>query len=565
MTEKKVLRIPDHWGEALRAAHRWEWLIFGLFLAASLFEVFRFAFLSHFGSLFGDSIDGMIETSILEHWWNVIRGFTRWRQTFYFYPTRGTLGYNDGYLLYGVVYSIFRAGGLDPFLSSELVNMVMKAVGFIGFAAFARRVLRLPLWAATLGAAVFTTSDNSFYQGSHVQLFTVALAPVEALFLAMLAAAIWRGERLRAGVAGVAAAVLLAAWFLTSFYMAWFFVLFGAILLPVLAVWAGLGQLQRFMQACRRCWAPLLVSVAVLLAGLLPTALIYLPVQAQAGTHSFAEMANYLLPPLDVLNIGAHNLMWGSLDGPVQRLLPNNSELATGFTPILLAVFVLSLLTAAVRRWIIPAALGTAAVLCWMLAVRVGDWSAWRFVFAYAPAGSVIRVVARLQLFLDWPVVSVAFAGLARLPSLSWRRYPTGAGMAGVLALLLYAEQANGTRIPALDRRAELDVFGRVEPPPGACRAFFALNAGSPDPGFGPYLRGLVQHNVDAMIVAEWRHLPTINGFATKLPNGWDLLSADQPDYRDRVHSYAKAHGLLPTLCALDMQTGRWDEHPFPN
>ncbi len=534
-----------------------------MLLIASLAIVFRFALLSRFNLLFGSSVDGLIETSILEHWWNVFQDITRWDQTFYFFPEKGTLGYNDGYFLYGAIYSIFRLARLDPFLSSELVDVVVRLVGFFSFAAFARGTLRAPAWMAAFGAAVFTASNNSYYQGAHAQLLSVAFAPLEGILLAGAASAMMRGDRLLAAAAGMGAALLLAAWFLTSFYMAWFFTLFCTVWLPMMAAWSGSARRRQILRSCRRCWGPLLASFAVLALGLLPTAQMYLAVLSSAGAHDFTETSQYLLQPLDALNLGAGNLLWGWLDRGWLSSLPVGGEHPTGFTPLLLAAFVAGLAAAILRCRLVPASLGVATLLCWLLALRVGDWSAWRLVYAFAPAGAAIRVVARLQLFLDWPLISVALTGLADLPALLPRRHTTGAVLAAATALLLLMEQVNTTRIPALDRSAELAVFQRTAPPPVACRVFFTPNAASPDPGFGPVIRAMVQSNVDAMMAAEWFHLPTVNGFATKLPRGWDLLYSDRLDYRARVRDYAVAHDLLPSLCELDLHNSQWNEHPF--
>ncbi len=59
------------------------------------------------------------------------------------------------------------------------------------------------------------------------------------------------------------------------------------------------------------------------------------------------------------------------------------------------------------------------------------------------------------------------------------------------------------------------------------------------------------------MLVAEWLRLPTINGFATFVPAGWNLMGIAQPDYLARVEAYAQSHQLI-RLCGLDLQTGRW-------
>ena len=116
-------------------------LLFCTFLLASLMLFFRYDLASRFNIVYGDVYDGNIEVSILEHWFNVFRGFSAWSQTFAFYPAVGTLGYNDGYFIFGLIYSIARGFGADPFLSSEIVNIVIKLAGFVGFYVLSRRAI----------------------------------------------------------------------------------------------------------------------------------------------------------------------------------------------------------------------------------------------------------------------------------------------------------------------------------------------------------------------------------------------------------------------------------------
>ena len=42
---------------------------------------------------------------------------------------------------------------------------ILVLAGFVGFYAFARRALELPVWCAALGSATFTVSNNSYIQG----------------------------------------------------------------------------------------------------------------------------------------------------------------------------------------------------------------------------------------------------------------------------------------------------------------------------------------------------------------------------------------------------------------
>ncbi|WP_431269452.1 hypothetical protein [Dankookia sp. P2] len=123
-----------------------------------------------FTLLLGDRHDGVIALSILEHWYNALRGIEPWDRTAYFFPVPATLGYNDGYLLFGLLHAAFRALGADPFLSGELVNLATRSIGFAATLALGRRLFGLPFGWALLGAALFTISNNLFIRGSHAQL-----------------------------------------------------------------------------------------------------------------------------------------------------------------------------------------------------------------------------------------------------------------------------------------------------------------------------------------------------------------------------------------------------------
>ena len=122
----------------------------GLLAALAIF--FRLQISNGWTLLFGDRTDGAIMVTILEHWFNVFAGHAEWNMLFYFFPHDNTLGYNDGYFLYGVIYAVFRFCGLDMFLATELVNVTVKAIGFLSFYAFMRSALPVPRLLAVTGA-----------------------------------------------------------------------------------------------------------------------------------------------------------------------------------------------------------------------------------------------------------------------------------------------------------------------------------------------------------------------------------------------------------------------------
>ena len=104
-------------------------------------------------------------------------------QGFYFHPYGGTLGYNDGYFLYGIVYSLWRLIA-DPFHADTLNILTFKTIGFVAAYALVARSLSWGRGAALLVALLWTIASNIQLQAVHAQLQSVALLPV-AMMLAI--------------------------------------------------------------------------------------------------------------------------------------------------------------------------------------------------------------------------------------------------------------------------------------------------------------------------------------------------------------------------------------------
>ncbi|MEJ8631336.1 hypothetical protein P0F65_19025 [Sphingomonas sp. I4] len=168
-------------------------------------------------------------------------GVSPWDRGFYFHPYGDTLGYNDGYFLYGLSYSVWRMLA-DPFHADTLNILTFKAIGFVGAYALVRRGLGWGRGAGLFVAAGFTIASNISLQAVHAQLQSVALLPV-AMLLAIACVRAEAGDRRRrARGMAVALAALMAAWLMTSYYMAWF-TIFSACLFVL--CWAILSDHAR--------------------------------------------------------------------------------------------------------------------------------------------------------------------------------------------------------------------------------------------------------------------------------------------------------------------------------
>jgi hypothetical protein len=541
---------PPRAGEALAVT-------LGLLACLALF--FRAQLLDGFTLLLGDRHDGVIALSIMEHWRNVLRGTAEWSRTAYFHPVPGTLGYNDGYLLFGLPYAGWRGLGADPFLAGELTNMTLRALGFLGAHWAGKRLLGLAWPWALLGAALFTLANNLAIRGSHAQLFIVSLAPL--LAVAAHGAVLALLKHRRGALLGWGAAFLLgfAAWLMSGFYMAWFAVFFSAALLPCWLLVAGAARRRALGAALLAAWPALLALGGLAVAVNLPFLLLYLPKAAETGMHPWAMVAQYLPTPLDMIHVGEGNYLWGwlvrALNAAFRPDMPFWSERMTGLPPGLVALFLLACIWAfrggperdpsGLRR-----ALALATLLTWLLTIRFGEHSLWWLVFQGVPGARATRVVARYQIFLALPVTLLAVAFLADVA----RRMPRPA-LAAVLALLL-AEQLNAYVPAFLDRPLEAARLAAVPPPPPACRAFY-VTAARTTQRFTEEVDNIYNHNTEAMLVAAVIGLPTINGISTFNPPGWPDGLTRTPEYEAAVRAWAARHALVG-LCGLDLERFVW-------
>ena len=553
----KVARVSARlYGDA--SAGLYQPALLGVVLLLSLCAVFSTQLLTGFGLLTGDRLDGLIQVSILEHWFNVLRGKAAWDTTNYFYPYRGTLAYNDGYFLYGLAYAGVRVFGLDPFASAEMVNILLRIVGFITAYQFSRRVLRLAFPWALLGAALFTLSISTYQQSAHAQILSVALAPGAALLAVRTMRALEAGRTMRALEAGrsraafgwgAGLAVLASAWLMTAFYLAWLLGFYAAVL--VLAVLATSPEVRRRMSTVlRREWLSISAIALVFAVTVVPFLILYLPKASESGMHSFAALRPYFPSPADTLRVGPGNLLFGWSDrffAPADAT--TSAERIVGWPPIHLACFLAAAWSWRRSQAMRPVLLAIGAV--YALTLNVGGVSGWWLVYQVVPGGKAIRVVARAWIVLAaGPVLCVVLLWLQDLSA-------SRPAAAAILATLLVAEQlSSGPNVARLDRLAELRHLDAVLPAPANCRAFTVLSARSDDPEVDETLQTL-SANANAMLIAEVANLPTINGVSSFNPPDWNAADPSSSSYLGRMSAYAQAH-RVNGLCGLDLRTGRW-------
>ncbi|HEN8727981.1 TPA: hypothetical protein ACOJNU_002047 [Pseudomonas putida] len=529
-----------------------------LFLAMCVFLYiqFRVQINNGFTTLYGDSYDAAIVVAILEHWRNVFAGDSHWSQLYYFYPYQNTLAQTDGYFIIGVIYSVIRLFSTDPFVSSELSNVVVRAMGFLSFYWMLRRVFDIRFGWAVFAAGLFIIANNLTVHGTRVQLATLAFAPFVATLLYQAYQALLANEPKRLFAWGSGAGVALGAWALTCFYILWFYVFFTVALGLALLYVATKAQRLAFWHAVKRHkWTVLAVSI-VAIVSMIPLLSVYLPKAAESGVRSYGSSQAYAVTLPGILQVGESNILFGELYNKLLKLVVPSYTWAgeyynTGIAPIIFVLFCFAGWTIYQNRSRSPSgplmwAIFLASVITWLCVIRVGKVSLWFFVYHLFPGAKALNVIGAYQIFLAFPIVVVVTVYLSKLMP----RLPLSILL--ILGALLIGEEMNRSYI-ALDRQAELAKVDGLSEAPKGCEVFYV----SGWPKQESQIEKIYAHNVSAMLIAELLRMPTINGFASFNPPDWNLADPNDGTYDQRVGVYSKKHDIQ-RLCKLDLATKQW-------
>ena len=528
------------------------------------------------GLISGRITDTYIQIAILQNWSNCLSGAGTCLAPNYFFPHPSTLGYNDGYLISGLLFHALRLLGFDPLIAYELVYATVRLIGFAATIVLGVRVLALPLWAAVLAAWLALVSINLLNQIEHSQMIYAAFLPLGILLLVRLLDSLHRlteapGARREAWVNIAAIGVLSAAWAVTAFYS--FFCFFLVSLLFMAAYSALRPQL---MGAAIRGLIrhPSVLAALVIGAAMTPVAVwtVYGATLMKSGAHPWSTGFNPRL--FDLFNVGPDNLVWSRLLAPLYQALAGtpmvHSELAVGVPPIVLigSLAALALLLGWLARRLpgtaslrgdhagLVVALAIAAVLTVAFVLVFGrGTTAWRLLWTVLPGAKAIRVPARFLVFVT-PLTALC---LAYVLTRALERISPQARIAAIAAtfLVLSVEQYHANPTFTLPRTSERAFYDSVPPPPAQCRSFY-VSLPRYAQGGSAEMNAYYLHAVDAMMIAALYRIPTVNGMASFLPSGWNLTGPFEPDYETRVAAYAQKHGIAGGLCALQLKPPRW-------
>ncbi|MDD5319235.1 MAG: GtrA family protein [Methylococcales bacterium] len=529
----------------------------------SIYLFFYKQFNSNFSVLFGDPYDGVIEAVLVGHWYKVVSLLHHWNQPFFFYPHVNTLGYNDSYFIYGLLSLPFRFIGMNILITQEFVHVIVKATGFFSMVWLLNTITAKKSYINFFGAALFVLMINSSNQAYHGQLLSVAFSPL--LFgIALKAITSIDGRDKKFIVWGALFSIAYVAWLLTSFYMAWFFGLY-CILVFLVALVVDYTSIKFGIRALinnKKSQTSFLGLFFVVCTT--PFLLIYIPKLQQTGGRSYLEDALFgSLRPWELINFGPNSLIWGKFFDILSAEFPGyfrGGEYAVGFTPdIFLSIavlFVLYFFNKNLKLTTLQFSMISAGVIGLILPISIHDYSLWWFIYHWIPGASGVRLIARLWVFLSFPIAIAITIFVHKLNSSHHYRF-----FSFFFVAILLLGQINTSPPINLDVRSVLRLLDDIPASPKACKAFFVLEPAGYSSG-DKYFDDSYRLNIEAMLISDHVNLPTINGTASFYPPDWNFSEVPKDNYLARVSSYSQIHHI-ENICEYNIKNYSWKINPF--
>ncbi len=516
-------------------------------------------FLSGFDTFFGDRGDARGFVYFCEHWYQSILGKVSLLSPGIFYPTKHTLAYSD--LLFGFVapYAFFRALGFSMFTSVEIVIILFTFLSYCAAFVLLYRTLGFGVAPACVGAMFFAFNSPKFHQTTHLQLQYVLLLPVIFALVITFAKQIETIDQKRAAILLSLAALCLNLQLATTFYFAWYFVIWSLLFL-LLAL--AFSRSRNFIIAvCKKFWPALVVSAGVFLLGFIPLLLLYRPT-IRAGTWYRYDFVSEMIPDWRaLLSMGDGNYIWGWF----YRALMAESRPSTwgelmvgiGLVPSLawIALTVSSI-------WLIkarPESTGKlflrimilATTIFYLIGFKYAGHSPWAFIYQYFPGAGAIRAVSRYVIFLTLPM-SIAFAyGLQKALEFASRQRKQ---VLPIVILLVAGfgvfeqfgvHKINGTgfSISIEDSYLKAMAAGLAKD----CTAFYV--APGPDAK-----HSTAEYHYDAMLISSISRVKTLNASSSQFPRDWNMYFVNNPDYESKVQEWIASQRISGKVCRLDIR-----------
>lgn len=496
-------------------------------VSASLSVLFLFREFFISGKIPGDTGDARLTFTLLNHWYRVFTFQEGLTQQIFFWPDSNTLGSSEALLGPGILNTLLRFMQVS-FLNSGIWTWILYAfILFLGVFNFAKTNFR-----SNFVALLFTLLI-AFSYGLNTKIVHLHLIGfLMTFFLISCYQNLLRNNvnflYVFGGLAGPFLFALSCWYGFMGSLIGFAFTMLSYVLL--FGIKALRGQFHTFkglfLTAFKNCQIGFIFSTFVALSLGITWALIYIPfVSRTSSSWNFSEVVIYSPRLGDLVNSSSGAFgPWNNFFEFLNLSTSPSGERALGFTPLLFISFLYLIYVTLIsfRSIRIPAfervlVLATLILMVVMLTDDAGH-SLWYLLYNFIPGASSLRAIFRLNLFLAWAITFVLFSYFLRI----WRNSKFSLVKTVAFSLIIIGLFLESVRIsPAswsLDQflpREYSAIKGELNS--RGCAAFYLFD--------NSLQRGSVKTHGDAIAVATYTGIPTINGASSQSIPSWNALS----------------------------------------
>jgi len=506
----------------------------------------------------GDMADGRLILSIHEHWYRFLMGKEGFFQLGFYYPAENILGYSDTFLLGGIVHSIFRFAGFDLFLSFQFTQILTCIAGFYGLLYWLNQYRKIWFPFALFASFLFIIASPVFMGSriSHIQNQAVWLIPWIFVFLEQAWQDLHSVQR-KPVWSFLGLSFFYGALVYSTFYTAWFFLLFAIIWVIAYIFISGFRPIIDFAVNIKKSWRYLLPGIFILGAWGSLFLFTYLPVRGEQVGRSFATVLWKMPDISSLVNRSETNLLWGQMATILDKILtpvPFHGEIGISIF-LLIGIGYLTYelfrdhLFGGLDRGV-EKATALAILVSFILMLKVGSFSLWIIPYKILPGSEAVRVVQRYEIFLLVPVLFLLSWGMEKIGKNM--RGSSGIAFYCLIGGLLIAEQINLTENTGIDRIEQLQFLKTQPPPPEDALAFQV---------YGNYRieseRASIHHA--GMLLSQYWDLPTVSGRSGFPPRDWTLREPSKPEGYFNLIRWGNLTGLEGKVYLYDLDKKNWD------
>lgn len=523
-------------------------------------------------SLIGNNGDARYIDLILEHYYGFLNGREKFTDLICFYPVENTISYSDMLLALAIPFCIFRFMGMSMFMANKLGLILIHTIGTISTVSLFNKKLKLNPFATAIGTIIFCYANSLSVKSWHNQMFAVCLVPVILLLLWNFFENINKSTKKRV-LNGLGAITMLALVFYTSFYNAYYFLIYTFFIIVIYMITLSVKKVPVIKPVVTFIKLHIIEFISYIVYGLgimMPFLIIYLPTLQSSGGWDWKPVQSMLPTWRDFFNVSPFNIVYGAfMQGNFFKLEGYYAgELRTGFPLITFFLFVISSLWLYFKYGknkyskknsyieLLFFAGAIAVFCCFLIMLKVHGYSIWYLIYKYVPGASGLRAVSRFNMFLTLPIAIIsAFFVDKMIPLLKLPKVKKIIMLIGICGWLIL-ENTLSVGVRSLWTISEASkITENTSAPPVDCKVMYIIDSGSKK-----QFSNDKDYQLAAWEIANKYNIVTINGHSGQFPSDWsNKMSPYHGDdaYAKSIDEWISKYNLT-NVYAYDINTNIW-------